>query len=329
MSFSVVAAKSVQVTGQGINETRAIQSAMRSAIEQELGAYVDSKTIVKNKQVIEEEISSNSEGYISGYEIISSRTENGMCIVELKVEVDPYAVNTSLMDKLRKKSLVNLNADSPRIAVLAYDSRGNEYSEVENEIFSALQRQGFSRTVDLAQINRAVRKRILSAENDPALRKTLANDFHIDYLVLSEVKILGNRNVTLSSRLLSVNTGKIIYAGNSSGSAGMFSSNQSVKFAARRAGYEISNAALSAAAKVEQHITLLITAPTFKKIGGTLTSVNNFAKNIHGVNDAFVRHMSTIIELDVDFDGTAADFAAELEHSGYKIIEVTSDFVKI
>ena len=86
---------------------------------------------------------------------------------------------------------------------------------------------------------------------------------------------------------------------------------------------------MNSAARIEQHIILLITEPTFRKIGGTLSAVNECANNIDGVNDAFVRHMSDSLELDVDYDGTAADFAAELERAGFKILELTSDFIKI
>lgn len=332
MLFSTCFAKSVQVTGRGPTESRAIHDAMRSAVEQELGAFIDSKTLVKNHQVISDEINANSDGFISGYEIISKGVENGIFFVTIRAEVNSSAVQTRLMSRLQKKSLIDINADSPRIAVLAYDSAGREYSEVENEILSALQQQGFTRTVDLNQINRTVKNRMVSAENDPALRKTLANDFHVDYLVLCEVKISGKYGANLSSRLISVNSGKIIYAGNTAGNAGMFTANaqgEAIKMAARRAGYEISQAALNSAAEIEQHIILLITEPTFKKIGGTLSAVTECAKNIEGVNDAFVRHMGDSLELDVDYDGTAADFAVELERAGFKILELTSDFIKI
>ena len=332
MIFSTCFAKSVQVTGHGSTETGAIHNAMRTAIEQELGAFIDSKTLVKNRQVITDEIATDSEGFISSYEIVSKGVENGIYFVTIRADVNSSAVETRLMSRLQKKALIDINADSPRIAVLAYDSAGKEYSEVENEILSALQRQGFTRIVDLKQINRTMKNRMATAENDPALRKILSNDFHIDYIVLCEVKISGNYNATLSGRLISVNSGKIIFAGNSSGSAGMFTANaqsESVKMAARRAGYEISNAALNSAAKVEQHIILLITEATFRKIGGTLNAVYECAKNIDGVNDAFVRHMSTSLEMDIDYDGTAADFAAELERAGFQILELTSDFIKI
>lgn len=327
--FSTCFAKNILVTGQGSTEKSAIHNAMRMAIEQELGAVIDSKTLVKNQQVISDKISADSEGFISSYEIVSKRVENGIYFVTIRADVNSNALETHLMNHLQKKSVVDTNADSPRVAVLAYDSNQHEYSEVENEILAALQRQGFTRIVDLNQINRAVKRRIISAENDPALIKSLANDFHIDYLVISEVKI-SDKNISLASRLISVNTGKIIYAGNSFGNAGMFSSDSdSIKIAARRAGFEISNAALKSAAKVEQHIILLITEQTFQSIGGTLTAVVQRAENIDGVNDAFVRNMNGSLELDVDFDGTAADFALELERAGFKVLELTADFIKI
>ena len=325
-------ANSVQVTGQGATERMAIHNAMRLAIEQELGANLGGKTLVKNNRVVLDEIFSSSDGFISTYEIISSRVENGIYIVTLKVDVDSKVLQQTLS---QKKFLINSNADNPRIAVVAYDASGRRYAEVENEIIAALNRQGFTRTVDLNQINSITQQRILSAEKDSALLKMLKNNFHVDYLVLSEVKFSEtstNKNHSLASRLIAVNTGKIIYAGNSIGAMGMFSIKSdfaSLQLAARKAAYEISRAALNSAAKVEQHITLIVTDSTFRKIGGTLTSANNFIKNLDGVNDAFVRNMQGAIEIDINFDGTANDLATLLEFRGFKILEVASDFVKI
>ena len=335
MLTSNCSAKSVQATGQGATERAAIHNAMRMAIEQELGAYVDAKTLVRNHEVIEDEISTNSDGYISSYKIISKQFSEDFYTITIQAEVNSEIVETHLMSRLQKKTLINTNADSPRIAAFAFDSSGQEYYEVENEILSALSRQGFTHIVDLSQVNRAVKNRIANAENDLALRKTLENDFHIDYIAVTEIKFSNQAKnyVTLSSRLIRVNTGQIIYAGNSSGNMGnLFNPNAnalSIKVASRHAGYEISKAALQSAAKVEQHITLLVTESTFKNIGGNLSSVNKHIKNLDGVNNSFVRKMSGAVELDINFDGTATDLAIELERAGFKIVEVTSDFVKI
>ena len=328
INFGTCSAENVHAFGRGNTERNAIHNAMRAAIEQKFGAAVNAKTRVKNSMLLADEISVDSAGLISSYEIISSRVENGIFIVEINAELDDKKISSRLSE-LEKKSLVDVNADNPRVAVVALDSSKRRYPEIENEIISALKRQGFTRTVDLAQVSRAVQLRMFSANDDAELFQTLANDFHIDCLVITEVKILSSNDVAVSSRLIELNTGEIIFAGTATGGGAFIDSNDALKLAGRRAGNEISSAALRNAAKAERHLTLLITKNTFEQLGGTLTAVRERIKNISGVNDAFARKMSTSLELDVDFDGTAADFAQELEFSGIKLLEVAAGFVKI
>ena len=47
------------------------------------------------------------------------------------------------------------------------------------------------------------------------------------------------------------------------------------------------------------------------------------------MNDAFTRKLNTSLELDIDFDGTASDFAQMLELLGIKLLEVGAGYVKI
>lgn len=328
LNFGTCSAESVHAVGRGNTERSAIHNAMRMAIEQKFGASVNSKTRTENYMLLSDKISVDSAGLISSYKILSSRVENGIYVVEISAELDADKISSRLSE-LEKKSLVDINADNPRVAVIAFDSNGRRYAEIENEIISALKRQGFTRTVDLAQVNRVVQQRIYSAAGDVAFCKTLANDFHVDCLVVSEVKILPRDEVSVSSRFIELNTGEIIFAGSATSGGAFIDSNDILKLAGRRAGNEISFAALKAVAKVERHLTLLITKNTFEQLGGTLTLVSERIKNISGVNDAFARKLNTSLELDVDYDGTAADFAKVLEFLGIKLLEVSANFIKI
>ena len=326
INFGTCSAESVRAVGHGNTERMAIHNAMRTAIEQKFGATIHSKTIVKNSVLVADENSVDSAGLVSSWKIISSRVVNGIFVVEIIAELDDKKISARAVDK---KALVDFNADNPRVAVVALDSSGRRYVEIENEIISALKQQGFTRTVDLAQVNRAVQLRIISAAGDDELCKTLANDFHADCLAVAEVKILPDNEVSISSRMIELNTGEIIFAGTSTGGGGFFSEGDALILAGRRAGYELSSAALKGAAQVERHLTLLITKETFERLGGTLTAVRERIKNISGVNDAFARKLNASLELDVDFDGTAADFAQMLEIFAIKILEVSAGYVKI
>lgn len=328
MNFGTCFAETIHTFGRGNTERMAIRDALRTAVEQKFGATVRSKTRVQNSVLIADDNAVDSAGFVQSWKILSSRVENGIFIVEVSAELDDSKISARLRE-VDKKALVDFNAENPRVAVVAFDSGGRRYAEVENEIIAALKRQGFTRIVDLAQVYRAVRQRIQSAAGNYELCKTLANDFHADCLVIAEVKNLPDNEFSVSSRLLKLNTGEILFAGTSTGGGAFLSGGDALKLAGQRAGNEISSAALKSAAQLERHITLLITPATFERLGGTLTTVRQRIKQLSGVNDAFTRKLNTSLELDVDFDGTASDFAQVLEAFGIRILEVHAGFVKI
>lgn len=299
MNCGTCSAENVHAVGRGISERMAVHDAMRAAIEKKFGAVVNSKTRVKNSVLLSDENAVDSAGLISSWKILSSRVVNGIFIVEISAELDDK--KSARLTELEKKSLVDFNADNPRVAVIALDSSGRRYSEIENEIITALKRQGFTRTTDSA---------------------------HADCLVIAEVKI-SPEDVRVSSRLVARKTGEIIFAGTTTGGGGFLSTSDALKLAGRRAGYDLSEAALKSAAQVERHITLLITPKTLQALGGTLTAACERIKNISGVNDAFARKLNSSLELDVDFDGTASDFAQVFESLGIKILELGAGFVKM
>ena len=299
INFGMCSAENVRAVGHGNTERMAIHDALRSAIEQKFGARVRSKTLVKNFVLVSDENSVDSAGFVSGWKILNRSVENGIFFVEILAELDDKKISAHA----DKKSLVDFNAGSPRVAVVAKDSNGRRFTQIENEIISALKRQGFTRTVDLAK--------------------------DADYLVVADVKFFSDSEVNVASRMIQCNTGEIIFAGTSSGGGIFFSLDDALVLAGRRAGYDLSLAAIKFAAQVENHLTLLITKKTFERLGGTLSIVCERIKNISGVNDIFARKLDADLELDVDFDGTAADFAQMLESSAVKILEARAGYVKI
>ena len=299
INLGMCSAQNVRAFGHGNTERMAIHDALRSAIEQKFGAHVRSKTLVKNFVLVSDENSVDSAGFVSGWKVLSSRVENGIFFVEILAELDDKKISAHA----DKKSLVDFNAGSPRVAVVAKDSSGRRFTQIENEIISALKLQGFTRTIDIAQA--------------------------ADYLVVADVKFFSDNEVNVASRMIQCNTGEIIFAGTSSGGGGFFSLDDALVLAGRRAGYDLSLAAIKFAAQVENHLTLMITEETFERLGGTLSGVCERIKNISGVNDVFARKLDASLELDVDFDGTTADFAQMLEAAAIKILEARAGYIKI
>ena len=326
----------VITTGQGSTLEAAIHSAMRTAIEQEVGTLVESETLVKNHQTIIDDIMINSKGLIEGYEILSQTQNNGIFEVEIKSNVNSEKLQTGVMTFLQKKTVVETNMNDPRIAVIALDDDGTEYAEVENEIISSLQEQGFSRLIDLQQLDSSLKMRLKNADGDADLRQFIENQYHIDYLVNVHVKLIQTENTSaavLSPRMIGVNTGEIIYSGTFTGNARMFSKSGlegAIKSASNRAAYAISNAALNRAAQVEQHITVIVTKETMNQFDNDLKSISNRLVSLQGVRKVFKRGIiNDVAQFDLNFDGTVSELAAELNDKGFTVIEMASEYIKI
>ena len=333
---SMAYAGEVITTGQGATLEAAVHNAMRYAIEKEAGILVDSKTWMRNSQVIVDDIMIASDGLITDYEILRQVQNNGIFEVEIKSNVNSEQLQSGIMTSLQKKTIVETNMNDPRIAVVAFDDDGKEYAEIENDIISGLQSQGFNRLIDLNQLDSSLRMRLQNAGNDSELRSSISNQYHIEYLVNVQVKLFQTDKssaVLLVPRMISVNTGEVVYGGSFTGNARMFSNSGiegAIQNASKRAAYAIANAALKQATKVEQHFTIIITNATMQTFSNDLDNVNDKIKSLQGVRNVFKRSVNNgVVQLDLNFDGTAAELVDELEKNGFEVSEMTADYIKI
>jgi len=69
--------KEVTVTGVGVDADKALQNAFSQAIEQTVGLMVDAETVVKNDQIIRDEILTYSQGCMEKYDIVKQWQEDG------------------------------------------------------------------------------------------------------------------------------------------------------------------------------------------------------------------------------------------------------------
>lgn len=84
LATSLIAKDSIQVTGYGNTENEALKSAYQNAVEQYVGVLIDTKTVIKNSKLIQNQILTFSNGYIDSYKKISSKEQMGLW--EVKIE---------------------------------------------------------------------------------------------------------------------------------------------------------------------------------------------------------------------------------------------------
>jgi hypothetical protein len=77
--------KEITVTGIGTTLESAEKQALASAIRQAVGAYMDSKTIIKNEEVIQDRILSVSNAFVEKYEVVGQPKKSSDGLVEITI----------------------------------------------------------------------------------------------------------------------------------------------------------------------------------------------------------------------------------------------------
>jgi len=105
-----------------IARDHALDDALRKAVEQGVGTWIDSETRVSNFQLIEDNIYSRSRGYVSSYRIIDEGLEGDLYRVVLRAMVKTRAVG----DDLSAIGILLAEQGRPRVMVLVRELGENE-----------------------------------------------------------------------------------------------------------------------------------------------------------------------------------------------------------
>lgn len=143
-------AQSVTVTGEGETREQSIAEGKRLAVEQVAGSYISAHSYMKNFQLELDEVISNSQGFITGYRILSEQSKNGRIYITLSVDVDTTG-DSSLLEKLKMVSELR----DPRIGVVVFDASDglDSAKEYQYDSFSDPEDMGENELIYPAQAN--------------------------------------------------------------------------------------------------------------------------------------------------------------------------------
>ncbi len=148
-----------------IARDRAINDALRRAVEQAIGTFISSETIVENYEVLSDRIYSKSAGYISHYRILRERRDGTLyrVLIRAKVKVG------DIKEDLEALGILIERRGRPRVMVLVEDE------DVRAVMEGYLDSLGFP-TVDYETVQRATEKEMVEAalRGDEKAAKRLA-----------------------------------------------------------------------------------------------------------------------------------------------------------
>jgi len=140
----------VIVTGMGINADKALQNAIRNAVEQVVGTYVSSDTMVKDSQLIKDEILSFSGGYVKESKIISTDKDDDL----VKIKLEALVVATKLKRKIQALNITvkDIDGDSLFGEAVSKINANVKASALLNKIMSKYPQSAYDMTIGKPEI---------------------------------------------------------------------------------------------------------------------------------------------------------------------------------
>jgi hypothetical protein len=207
----------------------ALNDALRKAVEQGVGTFVTAELSVREQQLVDERIYTESRGYIQSYEVIREGSSEGI----YEVQISALVKIGKLADDLHSIGLLIRKKQNPRVMVVIYSREmsssylgvsmeGNRH--VENQVEKGLLEKGFQ-VVDAGQVDRKRQLETLLLKGDPSRANKIAKDFGAEILIQGDVRrafvderqIFGRPTRFFSNELrfkaLETDTGKVLFSG--------------------------------------------------------------------------------------------------------------------
>ena len=247
LTLPLFAQDSKQITAEGVASVgndpaaardKAIEDALRRAVEQAVGTIVESETAVENYQLLSDKIYSHSSGYVKDYKVVSEKTEGGLVRVTVAANVSSGELNNDLS----AIGLLQRRMKYPRVMVMIVEENilnsqtyWNQYvssgSQAESTIVKKLKEKGFN-VVD----SKLQRAQVSPVQAHQAWEGNYDAAGHIGTKMGAEIVIIGESTSTraenniMGSDLLSVSatlnasavkagTGEVIAQAQTSGTA--------------------------------------------------------------------------------------------------------------
>lgn len=310
------------VDGVGMDKDSAVRDAMRNAVEEVIGTFIDSRTLVDKSVVALDEVYAKSQGFVKNIKVLREGQSGSEYRVTAQIDVDTNP-DSQLMDRLNMIMLLN----DPRIAVVvlknkAYEDLVENDELTETALNEKLLDLGFSHVVDANMVAKLQNSELLNSiyNGQRGLISDIGN-YGIDYLVLGKsktnvdsIKIPGRNNTymntlltsgraSLNIKIIKFDTGDIVgtYSVEGQGIEGNEdrASDKALQDAAVKAAEKLEEKFKKIPAAVSQGMQIVVSANDYAKV----EKLADELRNVTGVQNVYIREHSgskAILELDTN-----------------------------
>ena len=203
-----------------ISRDKAVEDALRNAVEQATGSLIENETLVENYQLLSDKIYSQSKGYVQSYEVVDEKAEEGL----YRVTIQATVASGELKNDLQALNILMHQVRKPRVMVLFEESLSQDVNTgrlAEDAVSKVLLERGF-KLVDADVVRRNLGRdgvRGLLA-GDERVAAVVGDKYGAEMLLIgtaqattSEVTIgdikINSNQAVVSARLIRADTGEI------------------------------------------------------------------------------------------------------------------------
>jgi hypothetical protein len=137
-----------------ISRDKAIEDALRNAVEQATGSLIENETLVENYQLLSDKIYSQSKGYVQSYEVLDEKAEEGL----YRVTIQATVASGELKNDLQALNILMRQVRKPRVMVLFEEVSSQDVNTgrlAEDAVSKVLLERGF-KLVDADVVRRSL-----------------------------------------------------------------------------------------------------------------------------------------------------------------------------
>lgn len=192
---------------------KALEDALRRAVEQAVGTIVESETATENYQLLTDKIYSHSSGYVKSYKILSESHEGGLTRIKISADVS----SGELSNDLASIGLLQRRMKYPRVVVMISETNvfeGNWWNlytvsnnQAESTVIEKLKKKGFN-VVDPGSVRRGLSSKDAMAawQGNDATAGRIGAKFGAEIVIVGDASSTQAENNIAGSDLISVST---------------------------------------------------------------------------------------------------------------------------
>lgn len=321
-----------------ISRDKAIEDALRNAVEQATGSFIENETLVENYQLLSDKIYSQSRGYVQTYEVLDEKVDEGL----YRVTIQATVASGELKNDLHALNVLMRQVRKPRVMVLFEETMSegvNSGKLAEDAVSKVFLDNGF-KLVDANTVRRNLgqdKVRGLLA-GDGRVAAVISDKYGAEMLLLGtaqavtnqvtigDIKINSNQAV-ISAKLVRADTGEVKVSETRQAAKPHVNSLAGIQMAISEASELLANDMIDKIIQIFREevyniANVNLTIFGLQGYGHLQEVIQLISDNVRGIKEIYQRNYTMgTAELEVELTGSTQSLAADLttrEFGNYK-----------